>query len=67
MGKVACTSLYIHVGHWLKGSGSARPYSEGHRRASVTYTDTVESLDPTPIAHLHTRTRYTRSHRDTEV
>lgn len=39
-------------GHWLKGSGSARPYSEGHRRASDTYTDTVESFDPTPIAHL---------------
>lgn len=37
--------------HCEKGSGSAR-HSDGHRRASDTYTDTDESFEPTPIAHL---------------
>lgn len=43
-------SRSLPVAHWWKGSASE--YSEGHRRASDTYTDTVESFEPTPIAHL---------------
>lgn len=40
-------SMRVTCGQW---KGSARLYSEGHRRASATYTDTVESLEPTPSA-----------------